>query len=93
MTINDKGTLAGDGSEYKNYSGAVSGLLNFYEFSGFANVTWGHIIMMLVGLFFIFLAIRYNFEPLLLIPIGIGILIGNVPMFQAVDFNLQLGCI
>ena len=83
--------LTGDGFEYKNYSEAVSGLFNFYEFSGFANVTWGHIIMMLVGLFFIFLAIRYNFEPLLLIPIGIGILIGNVPMFQVVDFNLQLG--
>ncbi|MBN2175464.1 MAG: sodium ion-translocating decarboxylase subunit beta, partial [Bacteroidales bacterium] len=47
--------------------------------------------MMVVGLFFLFLAIRYNFEPLLLVPIGIGILIGNIPMFQVTDFNLQLG--
>ncbi len=87
----DDGKLVGDGFEYKNYPGAISGLFNFFEFSGFANVTWGHIIMMVVGLFFIFLAIKYNFEPLLLIPIGVGILIGNIPMFQAVDFNLQLG--
>ncbi len=85
------GTLQGDGFIYKNYSGAVSGLLNFYEFSGFANVSWGHILMMLVGFVFIFLAIKYDFEPLLLIPIGFGILIGNIPMFQAVDFNLKLG--
>ncbi|WP_207224495.1 sodium ion-translocating decarboxylase subunit beta [Ancylomarina subtilis] len=47
--------------------------------------------MMLIGIFFIFLAIKYDYEPLLLIPIGTGILIGNIPMFQAVDFNLKLG--
>lgn len=91
LYINDEGQLAGDGYEYKNYSGAVSGLLNFYEFSGFANATWRHLMMMLVGLIFIYLGIRYEFEPLLLIPIGFGILIGNIPMFQAVDFNLKLG--
>ena len=87
----DGDQLISEGIVYKNYPGAVSGLINFYEFSGFGNVTWGHIVMMIVGLFFIFLAIRYDFEPLLLIPIGIGVLIGNVPMFQATDFNLQLG--
>ncbi len=72
-------------------SAAVVGLKNFYEFTGFANVTSGHLLMMLIGLIFIFLAIKYDYEPLLLIPIGTGILIGNIPMFQAVDFNLQLG--
>ncbi|MGQ7869873.1 sodium ion-translocating decarboxylase subunit beta [Sunxiuqinia sp. sy24] len=85
------GKLSGDGYEYKNYSGAVSGLFNFYEFSGFANATWKHMLMMMIGFIFIFLAIKYDFEPLLLVPIGFGILIGNIPMFQAVDFNLQLG--
>ena len=77
--------------EYYQYSGAVYGLLNFYEFTGFANVTGGNLIMILIGLIFIFLAIKYDYEPLLLIPIGMGILIGNIPMFQAVDFNLKLG--
>jgi oxaloacetate decarboxylase beta subunit len=91
LSLSADGTLQGDGFVYKNYSGAMSGLFNFYEFSGFANISWGHILMMLVGFIFIFLAIKYDFEPLLLIPIGFGILIGNIPMFQAVDFNLKLG--
>ena len=75
----------------ENNSSAVVGLKNFYEFTGFANVTAGHLLMVLIGLFFIFLAIKYDYEPLLLIPIGTGIIIGNIPMFQAVDFNLKLG--
>jgi len=91
MYISKDGKLTGDGYEYKNYNGAISGLFNFYEFSGFANVAWGNIIMMLVGFVFLFLAIKYDFEPMLLIPIGFGILIGNIPMFQVVDFNLKLG--
>lgn len=83
----------GINSEYdcEHNSGALAGLKNFIEFTGFANATGGHLIMMLIGIFFIFLAIKYDYEPLLLIPIGTGILIGNVPMFQAVDFNLKLG--
>lgn len=72
-------------------SGAVAGLKNFWEFSGFANATSGNLVMILVGIFFIFLAIKYDYEPLLLIPIGTGIIIGNIPMFMAVDFNLKLG--
>ncbi|WP_420844394.1 sodium ion-translocating decarboxylase subunit beta [Maribellus sediminis] len=47
--------------------------------------------MMIVGFVFLFLAIKYDFEPMLLIPIGFGILIGNIPMFQVTDFNLKLG--
>ena len=76
---------------YKSYSGAFAGLINFYEFTGVPNATPGHMIMLIVGMFFIFLAIRYNYEPLLLIPIGIGIIIGNIPFYQAEGFNLQLG--
>jgi len=91
LKLTDEGKLTGDGYTYKRYSGAVSGLFNFYEFSGFANIAWGNIIMMVVGLIFIYLAIRYDFEPMLLIPIGFGILVGNIPMFQVVDFNLKLG--
>jgi carboxybiotin decarboxylase len=91
LYLSNDGELKGDGFIYQNYSSAASGVMNFYEFSGFANVSWKHLMMMLVGLFFIFLAIKYEFEPLLLIPIGFGILIGNIPMFQAVDFNLKLG--
>ncbi|MEA3444809.1 MAG: sodium ion-translocating decarboxylase subunit beta [Bacteroidota bacterium] len=69
----------------------MHGIKRFFDYTGFANATSGHIIMLLVGFFFIFLAIKYEYEPLLLIPIGVGILIGNIPFFQAENFNLQLG--
>ena len=61
----------------------------FYEYTGFANVKAGNVVMILVGLFFIYLAIRYHYEPLLLIPIGLGILLGNIPF--KLDANLQVG--
>lgn len=51
----------------------------FWENTGFANTTLSHIVMIVIGIFFIFLAVKYEYEPLLLIPIGFGILIGNVP--------------
>ena len=67
------------------------GLLQFWKYSGFRNATRGHFIMIAIGLIFIFLAIRYDYEPLLLIPIGTGILLGNIPFFQEGDVNLQIG--
>ena len=54
-------------------------LLDFWHFTGFYNVDWTNGIMILVGLFFIYLAIKHDFEPMLLVPIGFGILIGNIP--------------
>lgn len=54
-------------------------LQTFWEFTGFYNVTVPHLIMLLVGLFFIYLAIKEDFEPMLLVPIGFGILVGNIP--------------
>ena len=73
----------------KEQSAAIKGLKQFYKFTGFKNASSGHLIMILVGLFFIFLAIRYNYEPLLLIPIGTGILIGNIPFM--LNAGLRLG--
>ena len=54
-------------------------LQEFWQLTGFYNATWEHLVMLLVGLFSIWLAIKKNFEPMLLVPIGFGILIGNVP--------------
>lgn len=65
----------------------VENMQTFYSFTGMANATMGHLIMILVGLLFIFLAIKYEFEPLLLIPIGFGMLIGNIPM----QHGMQVG--
>ncbi|MDA3823476.1 MAG: sodium ion-translocating decarboxylase subunit beta, partial [Bacteroidales bacterium] len=70
---------------------ALEGLKKFYSFTGFKNATAGHLVMLAVGLFFIFLAIKFDYEPLLLIPIGAGIIIGNIPFMQAEGVNLQLG--
>ena len=50
----------------------------FLGFTAFANLTVGHLIMIAVGLSFIYLAIAKEFEPMLLIPIGFGILVGNI---------------
>ncbi len=61
----------------------------FFHFTGFYNVTSGHIIMIIVGLFFIYIAIKKDYEPLLLVPIGFGILIGNIPFWE--NIGLQLG--
>jgi len=71
--------------------GFAEGLMQFWAFTGFRNVTSGHLIMIVVGLIFIFLAIKYEYEPLLLVPIGTGILIGNIPFFTDGGMNLQVG--
>ena len=67
----------------------MGGIEQFIRFTGFANMTWGHVIMLAVGLFFIFLAIKKDYEPLLLVPIGFGILLGNIPFMENV--GLQIG--
>ncbi len=57
----------------------LQNLQEFWHLTGFYNATWEHLVMLVVGLFFIWLAIKKNFEPMLLVPIGFGILIGNIP--------------
>ena len=61
----------------------------FLTFTGFANASAGNLIMILVGALFIWLAIKKDFEPLLLVPIGLGIILGNIP-FRA-DAGLEIG--
>ena len=65
-------------------------LATFWSYTGFANATPGHIIMILVGLLFITLAIVKEYEPLLLIPIGFGILIGNIPFNEAAGLMIGI---
>ena len=63
----------------------LNNLTEFWHLTGFYNATWQHFVMLAVGLFFIWLAIKKNFEPMLLVPIGFGMLIGNIP------FNTEAG--
>jgi carboxybiotin decarboxylase len=57
-------------------------VFEFLHAGALGNMTWGNLVMIAVGLFFIYLAITKDYEPLLLVPIGFGILVGNIP-FQA----------
>ena len=66
------------------------GISKFWAYSGFKNASAGNLIMIVVGLIFIFLAIKYDYEPLLLIPIGTGIIIGNIP-FVGLELGKELG--
>ena len=65
------------------------GLSNFWLLTGFRNCKIGNLIMILVGILFIFLAGRLEFEPMLLIPIGTGIICGNIQFFQGTGVTLQ----
>lgn len=65
--------------EYSFLDEAVKGVKQFYKFTGFYNVTSGNLIMIFIGILFIYLGIKYDYEPLLLIPIGTGVMLGNIP--------------
>lgn len=62
-------------------------LAQFWTYTGFANVTPWHLIMIAFGLIFLYLAIAKKYEPMLLLPIGFGILVGNIPFVG----GLQIG--
>ena len=59
----------------------------FLQYSGFANITIEHLGMICAGIFLIWLAIKKEWEPLLLVPIGFGMIIGNIPFAE----GLQIG--
>lgn len=48
--------------------------------TGVANLEWGMVLMVVVGAVLIYLAIRHKFEPLLLLPIGFGAILANIPL-------------
>ena len=53
-------------------------LSNLLHQTAFLNLTWGNYVMMLVAFVFLYLAIRHDFEPLLLVPIAFGMLLVNI---------------
>lgn len=58
----------------------MSTITDLLQLSGFANLSWGNWVMFLVAGILIYLAITKNYEPLLLIPIGFGIILANLPL-------------
>lgn len=63
-------------------------LIQFYEYTSIPNFTLGHAVMIIIGLAFIYLAIKKEYEPLLLIPIGFGMIIGNVPFYPGMQVGI-----
>ena len=66
----------------------IDSLSQFWQYTGFANMTVSHIIMICIGIIFITLGIVKEWEPLLLVPIGFGIIIGNIPMFPGLNIGV-----
>ncbi len=66
----------------------IENLQTFFGFTGFANATSGHLIMIVVGLIFLYLGIAKKFEPMLLVPIGFGILVGNIPFSSGYQIGI-----
>ncbi|PSV22356.1 MULTISPECIES: sodium ion-translocating decarboxylase subunit beta [unclassified Photobacterium] len=57
----------------------MEGLLKLWSETGIANFEFGQIVMIVVGCGLLFLAIRKGFEPLLLLPMGFGAILANIP--------------
>ena len=55
-------------------------LLDFLRSTGFYNIGWDNGVMIAVGLMFIYLAIKKDWEPYELLPIGLGVIIANLPL-------------
>ncbi|MFI3318039.1 MAG: sodium ion-translocating decarboxylase subunit beta [Rikenellaceae bacterium] len=68
-------------------------LATFYASTGFSTLFgaeggWKYLVMIAVGCFFLYLAIKHKFEPMLLVPIGFGIIIGNIPLAAGSEIGL-----
>jgi oxaloacetate decarboxylase beta subunit len=66
----------------------LENLKTFVAFTGFANAVPGHFFMIGIGLFFLYLGIIHKLEPMLLVPIGFGILIGNIPFLPGTQVGI-----
>ncbi|WP_287126979.1 sodium ion-translocating decarboxylase subunit beta [Desulfobacter sp.] len=62
--------------------------LEFFQNTGFYLCDYRNIIMIIVGMIFIFLGIAKDYEPLLLVPIGFGMLVGNIPIFKGMGLGI-----
>ncbi|MGP1460498.1 MAG: sodium ion-translocating decarboxylase subunit beta [Bacteroides sp.] len=78
-------TLLDASSWFASFS---DGLGSFFSFTGIAGFTYKHLVMILVGVTFILLGVFKEYEPLLLIPIGFGIIIGNIPFKEGYQIGI-----
>lgn len=69
------------------------GIAAIWQSMGIANLAWGQVAMIAVGSVLIYLAIVKKFEPLLLLPIGFGAIMANIPIAGIADDHGLLGYI
>ena len=62
--------------------------IEFFQNTGFYLVDYRNLIMIVVGAVFIYLGISKDWEPLLLVPIGFGMLMGNIPVFMGLGLSI-----
>ena len=62
--------------------------ISFLKTTGFSQMTMGNAIMIIIGIIFISLAIIKHYEPLLLLPIGFGIIVGNIPFIASMPLSV-----
>ena len=63
-------------------------IVQFLKTTGFASMSPGNAIMILIGIAFIMLAITKDYEPLLLVPIGMGAIVGNIPVIESMALSV-----
>jgi len=63
-------------------------LFQFLSNTGYFLADYRHVIMIVVGCIFVYLAVAKEYEPLLLVPIGFGIIVGNIPFFQGFGLGI-----
>jgi oxaloacetate decarboxylase beta subunit len=68
-------------------------LMKLWSSTGIANFEWGQLLMIGVGMLLLYLAIARKFEPLLLVPIGFGAILSNVPIAAISGPDGMLGMI
>ena len=66
----------------------INNLQQFWDYTGFANTTFQHLLMICIGIGFIAMGIIKEWEPLLLIPIGFGMIIGNIPLYPGLSVGI-----
>ncbi len=62
--------------------------ISFLHNSGFYHLEWTNMVMILMGVLFIYLAVTKDYEPLLLVPIGFGMVVGNIPPIPGMPLSV-----
>ena len=76
------------GQEAGQSRSMMDSFIGFWNNTGFANLEFKYLIMIVVGISFIALGIVKHWEPLLLVPIGFGIIVGNIPFTSGYNIGI-----